>query len=552
MEKIWHKHYPDNVSETVDLNTFSSLVDLVDKSVAKFGDQSAYSNLGHDITFNELDVYATRFAAFLQQHLKLQKGERLSIILPNILQFPICLFGALKAGLVVVNMNPLYTAREMIHQLNDAGVETVVVLANMAYVLEQALPKTKIKNIILTELADVLPNPKRTLVNLAVRYIKRMVPSFSLPAPIKFNQALKIGSKHTFQSVELCHEDLAFLQYTGGTTGVAKGAMLTHGNLTANVTQLQEWFKPIMTRVDEEVIITALPLYHIFSLTCNCFLFLTYGGRNILITNPRDIFGFVKELGKFKFSAITAVNTLYSALLHVPQFAKLDFSRLKFAVAGGMSLQRHVAEEWHRVTGVPIIEGYGLTETSPVLTVNPTTITSFTGSIGLPLPNTDVVIRNDHNEDVLLGETGEICAKGPQVMSGYWHRPDETAGAFSEDGYFRTGDIATMDEGGYIRIVDRKKDMILVSGFNVFPNEIEEIIAQHPGVLECAVIGSPDDRSGEVVKAVIVPKTLNLTEDAIINHCTQKLTRYKVPKIVEFREDLPKSNIGKILRRALR
>ncbi len=553
MEKIWLKHYPEGVPEEIDTNEYTSVVEMYDVSVAKHRDRAAYTNMGLVLTYGQLDTHVEQLAAYLQQVLAMKKGDRIAIILPNILQFPICLFAALKAGLVVINVNPLYTARELIHQLNDASVDTVIVLANMAYVLEKALSNTRVKHIILAELGDLFPKWKGTLINFAVRYIKRIVPKFHLPNVILLRDILqKKGNRLSFQPVSIKHDDLALLQYTGGTTGVAKGAMLTHNNLIANLLQAKVWLSPVMHNYEDEIIITALPLYHIFSLTCNCLMFFTCGGLNVLITNPRDVFGFVKELAKYKFTVITAVNTLFNALLHVPKFSHLDFSRLKLAVAGGMALQRHVAEEWHRVTGGPIIEGYGLTETSPILTINPATITSFTGSIGLPVSSTLISIRDDEGREVLLGEPGEICARGPQVMQGYWNRPEETTPVFTEDGYFRTGDIATMDEGGYLRIVDRKKDMILVSGFNVFPNEIEAVISQHPAVLEVAVIGAPDDRSGEVVKAVIVRKSEELDEEAVMEFCNSRLARYKVPKLIEFRTELPKSNVGKILRRALR
>jgi long-chain acyl-CoA synthetase len=552
MEKIWLKRYPKGIPAEIDPDQYRSIVDIFEQSCKKFGHKPAFNNMGCSLTFEELDEKTRDFAAYLQNELKLQKGERVAIMMPNLLQYPIALFGILRAGLVVVNVNPLYTPRELQHQLSDSGATTIVIVANFAHVLAEIIEKTPVKHVIITELGDLLPFPKSFIVNFAVKYVKKMVPSYHLPNAVNMYLALSRGRKLPFEPVEVTGEDLAFLQYTGGTTGVAKGAMLTHRNLIANMLQVYTY---IISKVKEgeEVLISALPLYHIFCLTVNALIFLILGGNNILITNPRDIPGFVKELSRWKFTAITGVNTLFNALAHDPGFAKLDFSALHLTVGGGMAVQQAVAKKWKEVTNNPILEGYGLTEASPVVTFNPMDLKEFNGSIGLPLPSTEVSLRNDEDKEVGIGERGELCIRGPQVMRGYWQRPEETVKMLTEDGWLRTGDIAVIDDEGFVRIVDRKKDMILVSGFNVFPNEVEEVVAHCPGVLEVACIGIPDEKSGEAVKIFVVAKSgVTLTVKEIMDYCKKNLTGYKMPKQVEFRNELPKSNVGKILRRELR
>jgi long-chain acyl-CoA synthetase len=552
MEKIWLKRYPKGIPAEIDPDQYRSIVDIFEQSCKKFGHKPAFNNMGCSLTFEELDEKARDFAAYLQNELKLQKGERVAIMMPNLLQYPIALFGILRAGLVVVNVNPLYTPRELQHQLSDSGATTIVIVANFAHVLAEIIEKTPVKHVIITELGDLLPFPKSFIVNFAVKYVKKMVPSYHLPNAVNMYLALSRGRKLPFEPVEVTGEDLAFLQYTGGTTGVAKGAMLTHRNLIANMLQVYTYIIS-KVREGEEVLISALPLYHIFCLTVNALIFLKLGGNNILITNPRDIPGFVKELSRWKFTAITGVNTLFNALAHDPGFAKLDFSALHLTVGGGMAVQQAVAKKWKEVTNNPILEGYGLTEASPVVTFNPMDLKEFNGSIGLPLPSTEVSLRNDEDKEVGIGERGELCIRGPQVMRGYWQRPEETAKMLTEDGWLRTGDIAVIDDEGFVRIVDRKKDMILVSGFNVFPNEVEEVVAHCPGVLEVACIGIPDEKSGEAVKIFVVAKSgVTLTVKEIMDYCKKNLTGYKMPKQVEFRNELPKSNVGKILRRELR
>ena len=551
MEKIWLREYPPGVPAEVDLNEFSSLKDILEKSCQQFADLPAYSNMGVTLRYRDIERLSRAFGAWLQQTLGLGKGERVALMMPNILQYPVALFGILRAGLIVVNVNPLYTPRELEHQIKDSGATVIVILENFAHTLQEVLDRTPVKTVIMTQLGDLFPFPKRPLVNFVVKRVKKMVPAWSIPGAIPFRQVLSEGASKTLADVPLDHEDLAFLQYTGGTTGVSKGAMLTHGNLVANLQQASPWlgsgFKP-----GEEIVITALPLYHIFCLTVNGLVFMKVGGHSILITNPRDMPGFVKELGKVRFTAITGVNTLFNGLLHTPGFDRLDFSALKLSGAGGMAVQRAVAENWQRVTGTPLIEGFGLTETSPLATCNPLTLTDYNGSIGLPLPSTELSIRDDDGRELGIGEAGEICIRGPQVMRGYWNRPEETAQVMTKDGYLRTGDIGVMDERGYMRIVDRKKDMILVSGFNVYPNEIEDVVAHHPGVLEVAAVGVPNEKTGEAVKLVVVKKDPALTAEALIEYCRQNLTAYKVPHLVEFRTELPKTNVGKILRRLLR
>ena len=552
MEKIWLDSYPPGVPAEVDLDEFSSIGDLFDRSVAQFRERSAYENMGASISFGDLDRLSANFGAYLQHVLKLPTGSRVALMMPNVLQYPVALFGALRAGYTVVNCNPLYTARELEHQLQDSGAETIVVLENFAATLQEALAHTEVRTVIVTALGDMLGFPKKHIVNLVVRHVKKMVPAWSLPGHRSFADTLAQGEKHTLDAVEVGHEDIAFLQYTGGTTGVAKGAMLTHGNIVANLQQASAWLKPFLKESNPEVIITALPLYHIFSLTANCLTFFKIGATNVLITNPRDIPGFVKELGKVDFTAITGVNTLFNALLHNDDFAKLDFSRLRIALGGGMAVQKAVAEKWRAVTGMSLVEAYGLTETSPAACINPLDIVEFNHSIGLPVPSTEVSIRDDDGNELPIGEAGELCIRGPQVMKGYWNRPKETARAILDDGFLRTGDVATIDEKGFVRIVDRKKDMILVSGFNVYPNEVEDVVADHPLVIEVAAIGVPDERSGEAVKVFVVRKDESLTEEVLIAHCRESLTGYKVPDFVEFRKELPKTNVGKILRRKLR
>jgi len=551
MEKVWLKSYPPGIPAEIDVNEFKSLGDLFEQGVRKFSARTAYLNMGKGIRYDELDRLSAAFAGFLQGVLKLPRGARVALMMPNLLQYPIAMFGVLRAGYTVVNVNPLYTARELEHQLRDSGAETIVIVENFAGTLAQVLPNLRVPNVVVTSLGEMLGFPKSLLVNFVVRRIKKMVPAWHIPGHVSFSGALARGRAHRLAQVDVGHDDIAYLQYTGGTTGVAKGAVLTHGNIIANLQQAHAWIKPFLHE-GEEVIITALPLYHIFSLTANCLTFFKIGATNVLITNPRDIPGFVKELGRHKFTTITGVNTLFNALLNNPDFAKLDFSHLHIALGGGMAVQQAVAEKWRKVTGKPLIEAYGLTETSPAVSINPLDMAEFNHSIGLPVSSTEVSIRDDNGEEVPLGQPGELCVKGPQVMRGYWNRPQETAQVFTPDGFLRTGDIATIDEDGFIRIVDRKKDMILVSGFNVFPNEVEDVVASHPGVLEVAAVGIPHEHSGEAVKVFVVRKDPALTREDIIAHCRKSLTAYKVPHLVEFRDELPKTNVGKVLRRLLR
>ncbi len=551
MEKIWLREYSPGVPAEADLNEFSSLKDILEKSCQRFSDLPAYSNMGVTLQYRDIDRLSRAFGAWLQQTLGLGKGERVALMMPNVLQYPVALFGVLRAGLIVVNVNPLYTPRELEHQLKDSGATVIVILENFAHTLQEVLDRTPVKTVITTQLGDLFPFPKRPLVNFVVKRVKKMVPAWSIPGAIPFRQVLSEGAGKTLADVPLDHEDLAFLQYTGGTTGVSKGAMLTHGNLVANLQQASAWLNSV-SKPAEETVITALPLYHVFSLTVNGLTFMKAGGHNILIANPRDMPGFVKELGKVRFTGISGVNTLFNGLLHTPGFDRLDFSALKLSMAGGMAVQQAVAESWRQVTGTPLIEGYGLTETSPLAICNPPAITEYNGSVGLPFPSTELSIRDDDGRELGIGEAGEICIRGPQVMRGYWNRPEETAQVMTKDGYLRTGDIGVVDERGYTRIVDRKKDMILVSGFNVYPNEIEDVVAHHPGVLEVAAVGVPNEKTGEAVKLVVVKKDPALTAEALIEYCRQNLTAYKVPHLVEFRTELPKTNVGKILRRALR
>jgi long-chain acyl-CoA synthetase len=549
VERIWLKSYPPGVPADIDPAEYRSLVDLFERSIEKFGARPAFHSMGKTITYAELDRLSRDFGAWLQAK-GLGKGARVAIMMPNCLQYPVAMFGTLRAGCTVVNVNPLYTARELEHQLRDSGAEAIVILENFGAVLQQVRAKTPLKHVVVTSLGEML-GVKGVIVNLVVRKVKKMVPPFELPGAVSLKQALAGGAGKPLNTPPLSHEDIAYLQYTGGTTGVSKGAILLHRNVIAALLQYRAWLGPAMGS-ERAVIITALPLYHIFSLTVNCLVMMFVGGENVLITNPRDIPGFVKELAKHKYSMITGVNTLFNALLNHPEFSKLDFSHLKLALGGGMAVQKAVAERWKQVTGTALIEGYGLTETAPSATANPLNVTEFTGAIGVPMSSTEVVLRDDSGRDVPLGQPGEICIRGPQVMKGYWQRPDETAKVLGKDGFLLTGDIGIMDEKGFIRIVDRKKDMILVSGFNVYPNEIEQIVAMHPGVLECAVIGVADEHSGEVPKVYVVRKDPQLTEQDVLEHCRKELTGYKRPKYVEFRTELPKTNVGKILRRALR
>ena len=550
MEKIWLKNYPEGVNKSVNLDEYKSFADFLDKGFLKFSNSVAFENMGKSITYKELDILSQKFSLYLTEELHMKKGDRLAIQSPNVLQYPIALFGALRSGIVVVNTNPLYTPSEMKHQFNDSGCKTILILSNFAYNLEKVISETNIEHVIVSDMGDMLGTFKGGVVNFVVKYVKKMVPKFSLPSAVSFKKALSIGGKYEFKRCDISPEDIAFLQYTGGTTGVSKGAMLTHYNVLSNVTQMSEGIE-ILLEERKEVCITALPLYHIFALVCNALVMFKYGTKNVLITNPRDMKGFIKELSKHKFSVITGVNTLFNGLLHADGFKDLDFSKLKVAFGGGMATQKVVANKWKEITGSPLVDGYGLTETSPVVVINPLDGTNKIGSVGLPLPNTDVKFIDDDNNEVGIGERGEICVKGPQVMKGYWKRPDETNEVMDGD-WLKTGDIAVIDEDGFIQIVDRKKEMVLVSGFNVFPNEVEHVISSHPKVLEVGVIGVPDKKTTEAVKAVIVKKDDSLTPEEIKLHCKEKLTNYKCPKHISFTDELPKSNVGKILRRIIK
>jgi long-chain acyl-CoA synthetase len=553
MERIWLKQYPPGVPADIDATQYASLVELLEESFAKFSDRKAFICMDKSISYRDLDEMSLAFAAYLQSK-GLQKGARVALMMPNVLQYPIATAAVLRAGYAVVNVNPLYTPRELEHQLKDSGAEAIVVLENFAHTVQQVIGHTAIKHVVVGSMGEML-GLKGVIVNLVVRRLKKMVPTYSLPGAVAFNDAIAAGRGIKFNKPKMAPDDVAFLQYTGGTTGVSKGATLLHRNILANVLQNDAWLQPALAvppHLDQLLIVCALPLYHIFALTACFLLAVRAGGTNLLIPNPRDIAGFIKELMKYQVNSFPAVNTLYNGLMHHPDFKKIDFSKLKISNGGGMAVQRPVAEQWKQMTGCSIAEGYGLSETSPTLTCNTATSTEFNGSIGIPVPSTYISIRDDDGNEVPFGEPGEICAKGPQVMAGYWNRPDETAKVMTADGYFRTGDIGVMTPDGYTKIVDRKKDMILVSGFNVYPNEIEEVIASHPGVLECAVIGVADDKSGEAVKAFVVKKDPNVTAEDIIKFCREELTGYKVPKLIEFRTELPKTNVGKILRRQLR
>jgi len=551
MNKIWLSSYPEGTPENIDVTAYASLIEVLEQSFDKFSDKPAFCNFGKSLTFAEMDQYTRDLSAYLQIKLSMKKGDKIAIMMPNLLQNPVSILAALRAGLVVVNTNPLYTADELKHQLNDSGASTIIILENFAHVLQQVLPETSIKHIIITRMADMIPFPKSLIINAVVKYIKKMVPAFSIANRISFKQALSQGHQLEYSRPDMKQEDYAFLQYTGGTTGVAKGTILTHGNMVANLQQVSPWLEPV-TIEGKEIIITALPLYHIFSLLANCLFFMKIGALNFLITNPRDMKGFVKELKGVPFTAITGVNTLFNGLLNTPGFSELNFSKLKISLGGGMAVQQSVADKWHEVTGHPLLEAYGLTETSPAVCMCPMNLTKFNGKIGLPIPSTEVSIKNDNNELLATGESGEICVRGPQVTQGYYHHPEETAQAFDKDGWFHTGDIGFMDEQGYFQIIDRKKDMIIVSGFNVCPNEVEAVIASHRDVLEVGVIGIPDKELGEMVTAVIVSKNKDLSLDDIRQHCKDHLTRYKLPKRLELVDEVAKTNVGKILRRKLR
>ena len=552
VEKVWLKEYPAGVPEQIDVNEYASVVEILERSCDNFRQRTAYENFGAQINYDELDRLTQDFASYLQNVLGFNKGDRVAVMMPNLLQYPVAIFGILRAGMVVVNVNPLYTPRELEHQLNDSGARAIIIVENFCTTLQQVIENTRVEAVLTTQIGDLLPFPKRTLINTVLKYVKKAVPAWDIAGTIPFRTALARGKAQPYNHVTMTHQDIAFLQYTGGTTGLSKGAALLHGNIVANVLQAKAWVSIAVSEEQEEIIITALPLYHIFALTANCLVFMALGAKNVLITNPRDMPGFVKELGKHRFTAFTGVNTLFNGLLNTPGFAELDFSPLKMTLGGGAAVQQAVAEQWSKVTGKPLSEAYGLTETSPAACMNPLTKPDWNGTIGLPISSTVVVLRDDDNKDVAPGEPGELCIKGPQVMQGYWQKPEENAKVFTDDGFLKTGDVATMDENGYFRIVDRKKDMILVSGFNVFPNEIEAEVAKHPGVLECACVGVPDEKSGEAVKVFVVKKDESATVESIRAHCKEHLTGYKVPRHVEFLDELPKSNVGKILRKELR
>ena len=553
MERPWLKSYPEGVRADIDIeiNQYSSIIDIFEKSVQKFADQPAFSNFGTTLSYSEFEQATACVASYLQNTLGLTKGDRVAIMMPNLLQNPVSIFGALRAGLTVVNTNPLYTARELRHQLKDSGAKAIIVVENFAYTVQEVVSDTHVEHIIVTKMGDMLDFPKSLLINLVVKYVKKMVPRFSLPNVISFKTVLSEGSKQDLTPMPLTHDDIAFLQYTGGTTGVAKGAMLSHKNMVANMLQASEWIKNDVIP-GKEIIITALPLYHIFSLTANCMVFIQAGAENVLITNPRDFKGFVKELNNIPFTAITGVNTLFNALINTPGFHDIDFSQLKITLGGGMSVQPAVAAQWKQITGCTLVEAFGLTETSPAVCINPLDLNAYNGSIGLPISSTYCKLIDNEGKKITSDEAGELCVKGPQVMQGYWNLPEETANVFTKDAWLKTGDIAKMDGAGYFYIVDRIKDMILVSGFNVYPNEIENVIVEHEGVLECGVIGVTDKKQGEAVKAFVVKKDKSLTEAELFEYCKKNLTAYKVPKKIVFIQELPKTNVGKVLRRELK
>lgn len=551
MSKPWFQSYESGVPHEIDVNTYASILEILEEGFAKYSTRPAFHCMGKSYTYREIDLLSRKFASYLQHDLKLQKGDRVALMMPNILQYPVALFGVLRAGLIAVNVNPLYTARELEHQLKDSGSKAIVLFENSAHILQEVIAKTPVKHILTTQIGDFLNFPKSLLVNFVIKKVKKMVPDWTIPEAVSFKEVVFSADESRYNKPTVTLNDTAFLQYTGGTTGVSKGADLTHGNIVANMVQARAWIKNLI-RDGEEIIITPLPLYHIFSLTANCFVFSSVGALNVLITNPRDLPGFIKELKKWKFTAFTGVNTLFNGLLNNPEFASVDFSHLKVSLGGGMAVQRAVAERWKQVTGCPLIEAYGLTETSPAACINPMTLKDYNGNIGLPVPSTEVVIKDDDGKNLGTGEIGEICIKGPQVMRGYWNRDDETEKVMTTDGFFRTGDIGQMDAQGYFKIVDRKKDMILVSGFNVYPNEVEDVIVTHPKVFEAAAVGVPDDKSGEAVKIFVVKKDESLTVDELKSFCKDNLTGYKCPKHYEFRKELPKTNVGKILRKELR
>ena len=554
MEKLWLKSYPPGVPEKIDPDCYSSLVQLMEEAFSKYADRTAYVCMGKTMSFAQLDQYSKKLAAFLQAQ-GLEPGARVALMMPNVLQYPVSIAAVLRAGFTVVNVNPLYTPRELEHQLNDSGAEVIVVLENFAHTLEKVISRTKIRVTVVASMGDLLGGLKGGIVNFVVRNLKKLVPAFDLPKAIRFNQALQEGSASTLRSAQPHRDDVAFLQYTGGTTGLSKGAMLSHRNVIANLLQNEAWLQPALgkePKVESLIFVCALPLYHIFALTVCCLVGMRVGGMNILIPNPRDIPGLIKTLSTYRFNMFPAVNTLYNGLLNHPDFAKLDFSMLKLCNGGGMAVQKAVNDRWRSVTGKSIVEGYGLSETSPVATANPADATEFTGTIGLPISSTEIAILSDDGQHLPVGMTGEIAIRGPQVMQGYWQRPQETAQAMTSDGFFRSGDIGFMDANGYVTIVDRKKDMVLVSGFNVYPNEVEGVVARHPGVLECAVIGVPDTATGEAVKLFVVRRDPELTSEDLMAYCHEELTAYKRPKLFEFRDQLPKTNVGKILRRELR
>ena len=549
MERIWLNSYPEGIPHDIDIEHIPSLVALFEDACAKYGDQVAYISMGKEMTYRQLDEESKHFAGWLQS-LGLKKGERVALMMPNLLQYPVALFGTLRAGCVVVNCNPLYTPRELEHQLKDSGATAIVIVENFAHTLQQAIARTAIKHVVVTPMGEML-GLKGLLVNFVVRHVKKLVPAWKLPGSVNFKATLAAGLRHGWKPVPLDRDDIAFLQYTGGTTGVSKGAMLTHANIASNVVQAHAWIKPVV-REGEELILTALPLYHIFALTANCLTFLMIGAKNLLIANPRDIPGFVKAWSQYPVTVVTGVNTLFNALLNNPDFAKLDFSTMRVTLGGGMAVQAPVAERWLKTVGVPLLQAYGLTETSPAATINPLDMHEFNGAIGLPISSTEISIRDDDGCEVPTTQIGEICIRGPQVMKGYWNRADETAHVFYPDGFLRTGDVGYIDQKGFVFLVDRKKDMILVSGFNVYPNEVEEAVAMYPGIIDVAAIGVPDEHSGEAVKVFVVRKDPKITERDLMEHCRKVLTGYKIPKHVEFRDDLPRTNVGKILRRALK
>lgn len=553
MEKIWLKSYPPQVPAEIDIQQYQSLIELFQHSIQRFPDHIAYSNMGKTLRYKDVDQLSKQFAAYLRHVAGLKAGERIAIMMPNLLQYPIAVFGALRAGLVIVNTNPMYTERELEHQLRDSGATAIIILENFAHTLEQVMDEVNIRTVITTEIGDLLGFPKAWLVNKIVRHVKKMVPAFDLPEAVSFNQVLKHGKTYTtgFIDVSPQRDDGAFLQYTGGTTGVAKGAILSHGNILTNMLQADAWIIGHM-ETGKETFVTALPMYHIFALTGNVMFAMSLGAKNVLITNPRDLPAFLKTIAKEKFTFITGVNTLFNAMLNHPDIHKVDFSALKIALGGGMAVQKAVAEKWKALTGTVLLEAYGLTETSPAVCVNPVTLQDYNGMIGLPLPSTEISIRDLDGQELDIGAEGELWVRGPQVMQGYWQRPDETSKVLSADGWLRTGDVASIDEQGFVKLVDRLKDMVLVSGFNVYPNEVEDVMGSHPEVLEAGVIGIPDEHSGEVVKAFVVKKDDKLSEKDLRHFCREELAAYKCPKHIVFVDSLPKSNVGKILRKDLR